>query len=217
MSTTQVRLDARAFFWRVAVAVFLVRQAIVWMWIPRVPFRHPMMRLLILIFSPRGTQRSIYYAVAAASIATIIAGLIVRVLVRPLVARWHTPQVDDTEAQFHLAPGEWMVESSPARRAAGRSWEPGTLVRTNRRLGFYPTRWLAEPWVCSLDSIVDARLRPAASDRWRLLCDWPDRFEVRTRSEAPEVFVVPDPEAVISWFHPPQLALSPTPVGTEHW
>jgi hypothetical protein len=205
MSTSHVRLDRRALFRHLALAAFVAREVAVWFWIQHhLPVRHAATRVALFLFSRKATLRSALYALAVAAVGTLLVELLVRYVIRPLVIRWHSPRVDQVVVQFHLGPGEQLGRWTPARRCDGKCWHPGLLMKTNQRLCFFPSRWDEDPWTFSLGSIAKARLQPARAASQGFLRDLPDRFAVQDEAGATEVFAVPDPESVISWFHPPR-------------
>lgn len=214
MATSPVRLDTRAFFWRVAILFFIGRQILFWVMIPlrRRRFVH---RVLVLIFHPHGTQRSLYFAALAAGGLTVLAELAVFLLIRPLVARWYSPVVDDSEMSFRLESGERVVASTPARLSRGRSWAPGSLILTNRRLRFFPAAWDSESVSFDLGSITSVQLEPAPRIGWGMLADVPEKVAVYTGGEDPTHFAVAEPGAVLRWFGPKQESATPNAVDFE--
>jgi hypothetical protein len=126
-----------------------------------------------------------------------------------------------------MAASEQTLASSPARRAEGRRWVPGTLVRSNLRLWFFPRAHDAEIWSRPLDALHDIHLKPAPRIAWGYVQDWPERLALRVvcadgnrprATEHPDdgddlLFAVPDPAAVLGWFEhpvdPPSSAAPP--------
>jgi hypothetical protein len=216
MSASPLRLDARALFWRVALAVFVMYEWWLWSLIRRIPFHRGRPRLWMFLLSPRALGRSALVAMIVAGAATIVAEILVWLIVRPLVTRWHAPRVDGSEIEFQLEPGESLYGSVAARRKAGFVWTPGALVLTNKRLAFFPAQWNSPPWSAPRTSVVDARIDPAPSVFWGLVLGWPDRFAVDLAGEAPELFAAADPGGLCAWFSPldpapPHPAVGSTP------
>jgi hypothetical protein len=209
MTKPRVHLNLRAVLWRLVAVFYLLTQAGLALaaWVLLAPRQ-------ILGFLLATFPLVLAVAYAAASLLTVVAGLMVVAVVRPLVARWHAPRGDETLGQFHLAASEWVVESTPARRSRGRWWPPGTLIRTNQRLWFVPQAPADEPWSCPLDELADVRLAPAPRVAGGLIRNWPERLAVRSaRVVEAELFAVPGPADVLAWFTRPSPK-APAPSAT---
>ncbi|MDX2037202.1 MAG: hypothetical protein SFX72_11170 [Isosphaeraceae bacterium] len=144
----------------------------------------------------------IFYASAGAMIATAIATLVVHWVVRPVVLAWHRPPADGSDASFHLENREVAVESAPARMRRGRLWTVGTLVRTDRRLVFFPKAWDVEPVELPLDRIRSTRTEPAPRMFFGFVEGVPPRLVVVDADGAELVFTVAEPEAARARFCP---------------
>jgi hypothetical protein len=149
-------------------------------------------------------------AFAIATAVTIVGALIVRWIVRPHMARWlgaRRPSPSDDEDEmadhFHLDPNETVVVGYPARRVAGHGSRPGRLVRTDRRLWFFPKTWDEEPWWVPLSQIREVRTARPARLLWGLVEGLPERIVVDGGPETLEIFEVADPVEVRSWFEHP--------------
>jgi hypothetical protein len=136
----------------------------------------------------------------------MIVDLLVGLIVRPLVRLWQSPRVDPDAGLFQLGADEQVVATSPARCASGRSWPGGLLVLTNRKLWFFPSDPMREPWSRPLDDLTEIRLLPSPPVAWGFLGNWPDRVTFATSEGMREAFVVPEPPVVLSWFQPTQIA-----------
>jgi hypothetical protein len=203
MASPRLQLDARAVSWRLALIVFVVRQVAVLAWVRGIP-ASPGKQLAIFLFGRFATQRSLILAFLIAGAVTLVLDFLVLLVLRPLVRHWHRPTSEEASGLFRLDANEWIVESTPARWRSGWLWPTGLLARSNRRLWFFPDGWDREPWSCPLEEVADARLIAAPAVAWGFVKHWPDRLAVRGDGEpAAEVFAVPDPEAVVAWFHPP--------------
>lgn len=157
MTPTQpppIRLAFGAVFWRFFLTLLLMFAAAVGSAVVKqVP---PGRRgVVFLFFLPMYAA----WAFFLAATGTVVVDLVVRLVVRPRTLRWLAPRADESFAAFHLEPGERTLVESPARMARGRSWTPGRLMLTDRRLLFLPNAWDVEPW-----SAPRSRLRGA----------WPD-------------------------------------------
>jgi hypothetical protein len=205
MSTTRIQLAAYALFWRLAMVIAIVRQWVFWLMIQRLPAT-PAQRLWIATFGRHGVRRSLLVGLIAAAVMTMILDLLVGLIVRPLVRLWQSPRIDPDAGLFHLGADEQVVATSPARRGSGRAWPGGLLVRTNRKLWFFPSDHLREPWSRPLDDLTEIQLLPSPPVAWGFLRNWPDRFTFRTSEGTRETFAVPEPLAVLSWFEPDRIA-----------
>ncbi|MHC5538979.1 hypothetical protein ACYOEI_12230 [Singulisphaera rosea] len=195
MVQPRVDLDSSKLSRRTSACVFLVWLVVVWIRVRRGLRRGRF--LVVLYYVPSIFVVSVFVGGLVAFIAT----LLFRAVVRPLVVRWHTPSTDDTMGSFYFAPSEWVVESLPARKRAGRRWIPGALIRTNQCLWFFPNAQGLEVWSCGLDPLPDIRPEPMREFAGGLVLNWPHRVAIRlegAESEV-EVFAVSDPTAVLSW------------------
>jgi hypothetical protein len=205
MAKPRVELDYHAVYWRTVALVFFVSQLAASLLMARRGRRGRR-----FLFFVRFSLPSLVFGLVAATLVTLVAGLVVRLIVRPLVARWHSPPIDESQGAFHLAPSEWVVQSCPARRSMGWRWPSGTLIRTNVRLWFFPRAHDDEVWSCPLNALRDVRLEPAPRVAWGLVRNWPDRVFIRSGDDTPALFAVPEPDEVVAWLEP----ASPPPLLT---
>jgi hypothetical protein len=207
MAKRGVHLDTRAVFIRLTLIIFIILEVRVWLSrirLIRAPF---LIRLLVFLFRHWATPRSLITAPLIAAVATGVLYLLVRLVLDPLVRSWHTPWTDGSAGLFHVAANERVLASSPGRHAVGRSWMPGTLVRTNLRLWFFPRAHDADIWSRPLGALTEIHLEPAPRRVWGYLQGWPARVVLRAADGAqPERFAVADPEGVLAWFEPPATA-----------
>jgi hypothetical protein len=230
MAKRQLRLDTGAVFLRLALGFFLLREAYVWLFSLRRFRARPGMRLLVFLFHKRATPYSVVYALLFATLATGFLYLLIRFLISPLVRHWHAPRADDSAGLFHVAANERVLASSPARRKQGRSWLPGTLVRTNLRLWFFPRAHDADIWFRPLGALRNIHLEPAPPVARGYVHGWPERLALDASeaggksngivngngngdgdsSGGREVFALADPEAVLAWFERAATAATAT-------
>jgi hypothetical protein len=224
MTRRQLRLDTGQVFVRLALAFFAVREAYVWLvWMRRLRIKHGM-RLLIFLFHKWATPHSIVYALLFGALATGFLAMLVRLVIGPLVRRWHAPRGDESAGLFHVAANERVLFSAPCRRREGRLWLPGMLVRTNLRLWFFPRAHDAEIWSRPLAVLRNIHLEPERRTAWGCVHGWPRRLALDageppyssnlhgdgTDEGGHEVFATAEPEAVLAWFgHPGSLATQP--------
>jgi hypothetical protein len=224
MTKRQLRLDTGKVFLRLALVFFVVREVFVWLaWISRIRAQ-PWMRLLVFLFHKWATPHSVVYALLFATLATVFLSFLLRFVISPLVRYWHAPWADESAGLFHVAANERVLVSSPARRKHARSWLPGTLVRTNLRIWFFPRAHDAEIWFRPLAALRNIHLEPAPRVGWGYVHGWPERLALdagdasgnghghgnRDGDGGREIFAVSDPESVLAWFERP----TPAPTAT---
>jgi hypothetical protein len=213
-----VHLDSGAVFLRSALYFFIARELFVWqVWLPRRRLL-PWIRIHVFLFKNWATPHSVVYALLFAAAVTTLLELAFRLVLAPLVRLWHAPRSDESAGLFYLSASEWVVESCPARRRTGWMWSPGTLIRTNQRLWFFPRSQDGENWSRPLAEIRDARLVPAPRVAWGLIAGWPGRVALGGGDDAigAERFAVLDPGAVLSWLNPDRAAGRPdTPIRPD--
>ena len=132
---------------------FLVFEMLVWQRLQRFPMRVPGHRVIVFSAGPMGHSALVLLAMVAGGAFTLLAFLIVRLIVRPLLKFWLSPSADSSWGLFHLTASETIVASVPARRRSGWRWKPGSLALTNRRLWFFPANGNDEPWFVRLDDV----------------------------------------------------------------
>jgi hypothetical protein len=224
MTKRQLRLDTGAVFLRLALGFFLIREAYVWLfWMRRL--RGKGMRIPIFLFHKWATPHSIVYSLLFATLGTAFLYILIRVVIGPLVRHWHAPRADESAGLFHVAANESVLVTSPSRRKQGRFWLPGTLVRTNLRLWFFPRAHDAEIWFRPLAALRNVRLEPAPRFGWGYVHGWPERLALDAGAAAGygngddggggghELFGVPEPEAILAWFEPPNPAARARPTS----
>lgn len=190
-------------FWRVFLVGFVVMEVVFWRKFvqPNFPFRPRFRRLLVMAyFSPR----FLLHALMLAAVVTVVCDLIFRLVVRPLMRGWYHPRcLDPTAAHplpFRLGVGETILEEIPGRRLVGRAKQPGTIVRTNRSLYFFPFAWDLDEWSCPIDHIARARL---STPRRRVLGwvrGYPDHLVLDEDSGESVTLILADPEHALRWF-----------------
>jgi hypothetical protein len=204
------QVDTKRIFWRSFVLIFLVRELIVWNLIQRIPVREPSERVILFLLAPRATPTSLAWALIGGGALSLLAVLIDYLIVRPILNWWLSPLVDSSSGLFHLASGESIVTSVPARRNMGWAWQAGTLVLTDRRLWFFPAAWDESPW--SLDSRDFDRIEPRSTILATLapIRCWPEILCFWARSGEKSLFAMANPDAMLGWFRP-----SDTPNSAE--
>ena len=155
------------------------------------------------------TPYALVLALLVAALATVFIDLIVRVLVRGLVAMWYHPHpgVGHSEMVFHLASGERVLASTAARRRENWGWKPGTLVLTDRRLAFYGSDWHNDPVEFPRETLTIVRNKQARAPLGSLLLGVPGRVIVRSLQGNEACFTMADPAEVFAWFGRPDLAV----------
>jgi len=198
-SSKQVEIDARWVYWRSFLLFFLVNQLMIWNQISRWRFRVPAHRVLVFLLK---TPRSFGKALLAAAVFTLLAFVIVRLIVRPLLQLWLNPSVDESLGLFQLSASETIIASMPARRRAGWRWQPGLLAVTNRRLWFFSAAWDDEPWSLELDEAHHIELERSIVADLAPIRNWPVPVHLWGRSGHDAVFAVADRDALLAWFQP---------------
>jgi hypothetical protein len=185
-----IRLAFAVLFWRLFLSFTLCFALIVGLGIvnnvppQQVPFAFFISMILCVAF-----------AFSFSSFLTVIVSLTVVAIVRPRMLGWLSPRSEEAHAAFHLEPREPEVSSSPARMARGRSWAPGRLVLTDRRLLFLPDAWDIEPCSLPYDRLIDAAPTPAPRVFWGLVRDIPPRLKVSETGVPPHQFAMLDAPA----------------------
>ena len=196
-------LDARWLYRRSFLLFFVMFEMLVWHRLQRFPMRAPANRVLVFLLARWATPRSFLLAMVAGGTFTLLAVLIVRLIVRPLVRFWLSPSADLSWGLFHLTASETIIASIPARRLSGWTWKPGSLALTNRRLWFFPANGNDEPWFVRLDD-VDRIVpeRPALTGVGPIR-NWPEHLHVTALSGPDAVFATALPSAVLGWLNLP--------------
>jgi hypothetical protein len=201
MAARYPRLHLKPLITTIAVAVFSILELrILLVVLNHVP---PGRRLGLFLFHPKATRRSFWLAISLGFALTMLGELLNWLILRPIVRSWLAPRVDHSEAVFRLSASESVVDAVPARRRRGPwSWEPGSLVRTNLRLWFFPTAWDSEPWSIRMSEAGQSSLVPAPSVFWGLIQDLPERLLCTSASGSSAVFALREPELVEDWLRP---------------
>ena len=198
-ASKQLDIDARWLYWRLFLLFFFVFEMIVWQRVQRLPMRAPGHRVLVFLFAGRATPRSLELAIIAGGAITLLAMLVVRLIVRPLLSYWLRPAADLSGGSFHLTASERIIASAPARRCTGWMWKPGSLALTNCRLWFFPAEYSDEPWYVPLDDVAEvAPERPLVAELAPVR-NWPELLRVTSRSGPDAVFALADPNVVLAW------------------
>ncbi|MEO6808931.1 MAG: hypothetical protein ABI353_07445 [Isosphaeraceae bacterium] len=193
-----IRLTFGSLFWRVVVVSFVIWEILLWAYLKRMGLRKQQRIARFLLFSPR----MLGYAFMLGAAITVATSLLVRLVLAPLIRRWHTPRRPDDvmgAQMFYLGANEPLLAEAPARLQSGRLWHPGTLILTNSRIGFFPFAWDAPPWLVPLDQLRAVRVEPASSFAFGMVKGLPDRLVLQDASEAERRFAVADPLMILDW------------------
>jgi hypothetical protein len=196
--TPTVRLVFGSLFWRVVVVSFVIWEILLWAYLRRLGLRRHRRIAGFLLLSPR----MFCYAFMLGAAITVATDLFVRLVLSPLVRRWHTPRRPDDSMGaplFHLGANETLLAEAPARLQGGRLWPPGTLILTNSRIGFFPFAWDAPPWLVPLDQLRSVRVEPARPFAFGLVRGLPDRLVLQDASATERRFAVADPRLILDW------------------
>lgn len=200
-----------AFFWRVALATFLLLEVVFWLKAirPRIPFRPRFRRIVAMIyFTPGLAVRSLI----AAFVVTLITELVFRAVVRPMMVAWYYPRSRDLHRchslHFRLESGETIQHEVTSRLAAGAGTIKGLLVVTNQRVYFEPYAWDAEAWFLRREQIVRVDAIMPRRRVLGLVSGYPRHVRVTDTDGADTTLIVGDPESVLGWLQP-----VPTPPG----
>jgi hypothetical protein len=193
------QLDFGAVFWRLALLVLCLSEYKVWRLVRGTFPRHaPVKRIMgVLFFTPQ----AVFFAFAIAAAATIVIDLVFRVFVRPAMVRWYHPRArgwnDSLPVAFRLAASEQVLAEVPARRMTGCRREPGTLVCTNRKLGFYPFAWDGEESELAREQLTSIALEPTIRRVLGLVQGYPDHLVFQPNDGEPLAIIVADPHSVL--------------------
>jgi len=213
--TGRVQLDAWSVFRRTTFLAFVILEVIAWQRLGGIRFRRPLHKILVLLIHPEFTRRSLLIALLVGSLVTILGVVLVRLVVGPLLDRWLRPITDSSIGSFHLGPGERVVATTSARKRAGRSWQPGSLVLTDRRLWFFPEAWSMEPWSAPLGEGLKMSVEPSRIPRWLPIRNWPDRLVAEIDPDRRDILLVAEPATVLAWFSAPR-SINSLPSFTLH-
>lgn len=201
MTLRQPRLHLKPLIATIVVTTFAIRELVV-LQVVLTQVR-PGRRLLVFLLHPQTTRKSFFLAIALGFVLTMLGRMLDRLILGPIVRNWLSPRVDHSEAHFQLSASESVEDAMPARRRRGRwSWEPGSLVRTNLHLWFFPTAWDSEPSRMSTSDTGRWALLPAPSLLWGLIQDLPERLAWTSTQGQTEIFAVREPELVEKWLRP---------------
>jgi hypothetical protein len=193
-------VDARWIYRRSFLLFFLAFELLVWLRLQQFPMRMRGHRVMIFLLARWATPRSFLMALFAAGIFTLVAMVVVRLFLRPLLRFWLSPPADSSWGLFHLTASETIVATVSARRVSGWNWKPGCLALTNRRLWFFPSNGHDEPWFLRLDDIDRVVSRRTALADVSPLRNWPEHLHVTSQSGPAAVFATAVPSIVLGWF-----------------
>ncbi len=198
MTARQPRLHLKPLIATVVVAAFSIRELVFLLVVMRdIP---PGRRLPVFLFHPQVTRKSFWLAISLGFVLTILGELLNGLVLRPIARNWLSPRVDHSEAQFRLSASESIVDAIPARRRRGPwSWEPGSLVRTNIHVWFFPTAWESEPSSMRVSDLDRFALTPAPALLGGLIRDLPDRLVWTSPIGEGAVFAVSNPQSLQHW------------------
>lgn len=200
---TKVHLAFWPLFWRLFCWSFVVFELLLAVRIAQfaIPVQQKIGGFIVYSF------RVLFYATTTAIVTTLIAEFIVRLVIRPVAKAWYQPPSDETAASFHLDVREAALEIVPARRKIGRLWTVGILVRTDRRICFYPRAWDAEPFTLDLNEVVEVSTVAAPRMFLGFVQGIPPLLSLRSHANDAQLFAVSDPDSVRSSFCPKESAL----------
>jgi len=182
-------------FW----SVFIISQFAIWHHLQRrLPRGMGNRNLIVHLVIPSGLS-SLFMATLVAAGLTLLAILVVRLVLAPILSSWLTPTVDPTSVQFHVAPGEVPLASMQARWRTGWSWQPGALVVTDRRIWFLPTAWDLEPWSVSRSEIAGCEAELPAMATLVPIRNWPPHVRLGMRDGGQRVFATASPLSLMAW------------------
>ena len=193
------QLPAFRVFWRIAVAVLVVREYLVWRYVSKfVPADEPLRRIGgFLYFSPK----AIYISLLVASIAAIVLSVGFRLLARPIMARWYLPRSLDpcytNPLPFHVLPGERPISTTPARLIDGHARPCGELVVTTGRVHFFPFAWDGTAWDAPLREL-QIGTEPTVRRVLGIVIGYPDHLAFRTADGRVTRVVVARPDEVMA-------------------
>jgi hypothetical protein len=150
---------------------------------------------IFFFYSPR----FLFIAFMVAAGCTIFADLVVRLIIRPAVLRWHAPVANGEAASFHLGAFESIVATTPARRQVGRNWGAGMLVRTTKRLWFFPNSSDHEPLCLPVGSWTDLKTVDAPRMFLGMVRDLPEYVRLTRDDHVDETFATADPGGTVAW------------------
>jgi hypothetical protein len=168
-----IRLAFGLLFWRLMAGLMLLFSLVVGLAVLRLA--PPGQRVIVFLIHMPGFAAVAFFLAAT---GTVLVDLAVRFIVRPRMLSWLAPRADDSHSAFHLEARERPLAETPARMARGRSWAPGRLMLTDRRLLFLPAAWDVEPWSAPRDRVQGARLSAPPRAFWGLVRGLPPRLEV---------------------------------------
>lgn len=197
MTLPPLRLAFAAVFWRVFLVTFAIQQFTAF---------HKTRRLLshlglqkkfeaFLNFSPY----ALVLALLVASLVAIAFDLVVRLLARPIAARWYAPRgtgSDLTPLAFELQPGETLAAEWPARIRSRLGWKPGTLIATNRALRFYPRECDCEPFTLQNTQLLNPEIQPSRPAFGSFLEGVPGSLILKTNTGSAHTLALANPQSV---------------------
>ena len=142
--------------------------------------------------STRMLYQSAFWAIAA----TVLAWLLVRLIVGPIVRHRLAPNSPGGEAvprEFLLEPGETVRFERPSTFLMEGTWMPGTLLLTDRRIRFLPRDWTAPPWSIDRRDVLAIDLVPVPARLAAIVSGLPDRLAIVDRSSSTVFATLLDP------------------------
>lgn len=202
MTIAPIRLAFGATLWRLFAVAAVFMEVSKWHQLePFQAMRGTGFRIAALIYY---SPKIFFRAFLLAAILTVLLDLYVRLIMRPILARWYTPRRRNDEIgtplAFRLSASERVLHEIPARMVSGRSTYPGMLVRTDRRLWFSPFGWDREPWSMLESDLESASTVKSPLRLGSLILGLPQRLCVRDRDGVETRFVIAEPRAVLRWY-----------------
>ncbi len=211
------RLAFGELLWRVTFFVFLFRELHVIQTFWSFRWAPPSRRIMAILAH---TPKQMFRAFLIGAIAAVVCDLVFRLIVRPLMVRWYNPVNLDPASEhpllFRLATSEAIDFELPARQVQGRHRPPGTLIRTDRTIWFFPFAWDAEPWSLPVDRLAEIHVEPARRRVLGLVKGYPEHLVLIDQDGARSVFVLADPAEFLRRFDGAENAtIPPSPTQPE--
>lgn len=190
LSPLELRLDFGVVYWRVTVLLTIIATLQVIWTLARRRIRGAWIALAMIRFFPR----IVVYAMISGLIVSLVLGILVRFVIRPLARQWLSPRGPSLEeCAFQLGAGELTRASRPARLRWSRFWLGGIMIVTQRTLWFFPHSWQHEVWSTPLDQIREASLVPTPKFFLGMVVGMPDRVRLTLKSGSQPLFALLDP------------------------
>ena len=202
-ASKQLEIDARWIYWRSFLLFFLVFELMVWQRLRQWPMRAPGHRVLVFLLARGATPRSFMLALVAAGFFTLLAILVVRLFVRPLLNFWLSPSVDSSWGLFHLTASETIIASVPAGAGRGGCGNQDLWLSPIDASGSFPRTGTTNPGSCDSTTSVASCRNGRSSPSWLRSETGRSHLHVSSRPDQDAVFAMADPAAVLAWFDPP--------------